>query len=546
MILVTVVSLMIAGLLSTTDTGVRATTALRAQGSEFYAADGATQAAINTIRNSTFNGQPGQTCFPNSSNTLQLPNFNGTDSAAVTCVPGTSAPPPVTCPAANGCDPPTVTAQITQPGCVIDTLWILSGDDRMARELLANGTSTGRTISVPGPDPRDVAISLDGGTMYILHNDGQINTIDISTRRVTRTIDVHGSGVPTYGNNTRAANSLSMAPNGKLYLGNSALSGAQNPGSEPVLLVDPTLSRNNARVVGTLPGPSGGDFVTMSDGSLLAAGADGSLYMFTVRSNGTLSSAVDVGSVPRRWYAQEGRSYGPFGLATVNGTAYAAYSDGVGRISPTPSITNSSRTSYSTTPLLRTPGNLSNGNSFNGAASAQESVACGVPTNVTVSTPVVSGPNPTGVYTANSTVRVTNTSSTNGTYTGLTLTATSNSEATVTAASWTRPDGTTGTGSVPGPWTISSGVRNLNAGATDTYQVSTTFTKPPTSATSTELVAHLDTHLCPQSATCAPNGRPARRAKVAFIDADPTAPVKGQRQVKIISWSNQQDQGTTQ
>lgn len=535
MILVTITSVLVVGLLSAVDTGTRATTALRDQGEDFYTADGAAQVAVNTIRNSTYTGQAGQTCFPDS-DTLELVDFNGRDSAAVTCT--AAEPNQPSCPGSTGCDPPTLTARVSELNCAIETLWVQSADNRI-REVRPNGSSTGRVVTSPSGVNYDVALSPDGATMYILAMAGRVYTVNVANSALIRTTTIDGPGVPEFGAAVRGANSLSVAPNGRLYLGNSSYNGGWGP-PQPIMIVDPTLPTNNTRVIGTLPGASGGDFVTMPDGNLLASAADGSLYMFRFKPDGTLHPAVDVGSVPRHPFRLT--SYGPFGLASVNGTVYAAYSDGLGRITPTPSINNPPNTTYNTAPMLRTPANLSNNTDFYGAASAQESTRCSVPTTITVSRPTVSGPTAGGVYTATSTVTVTNSSALAGAYGGLTLTGASDPTVTVTGATWTRPDLATGSGSAAGPWTISTDVRNLSVGATDTYQVAVTFTRRATTV-DTEVIVHLETHLCPNSDTCGPDSGPVRRVKVAFTDADPAAPVRGQRQVRIISWSNQPDPG---
>jgi hypothetical protein len=48
---------------------------------------------------------------------------------------------------------------------------------------------------------------------------------------------------------------------------------------------------------------------------------------------------------------------------------------------------------------------------------------------------------------------------------------------------------------------------------------------------------YLTAHVCPGTSVCVPGGTPVLRAKVAFVDDDPTAPVPGRRQVIVLSWS---------
>jgi hypothetical protein len=105
LIIVTVVGLGGAALLSLSDSSVRTTIALRDEGAEAYAADGAAQLAVNSLSTgkgftagSLFRNANNTTCFgPNTtSGTLNLPGFypgamgrNGTapSSASVTCTP---------------------------------------------------------------------------------------------------------------------------------------------------------------------------------------------------------------------------------------------------------------------------------------------------------------------------------------------------------------------------------------------------------------------------------------------------------------------------
>jgi hypothetical protein len=116
LVIVTVIAISLGALLSLTDTNIRTTVALRGQASTAYEADGAMQAAINNIRNSTVPAN-GQSCF-GGSNTLTLTGF-GPDPASVACTP----------------DPASVQVQCTsltqcnRPGSAILTLGRISGED---------------------------------------------------------------------------------------------------------------------------------------------------------------------------------------------------------------------------------------------------------------------------------------------------------------------------------------------------------------------------------------------------------------------------------
>lgn len=49
---------------------------------------------------------------------------------------------------------------------------------------------------------------------------------------------------------------------------------------------------------------------------------------------------------------------------------------------------------------------------------------------------------------------------------------------------------------------------------------------------------YLSAYVCPGAGTCVPpSGTPVARARVAYVDGDPTNPVAGARQVSVLSWS---------
>ncbi|MEV6872995.1 hypothetical protein [Amycolatopsis sp. NPDC051128] len=48
---------------------------------------------------------------------------------------------------------------------------------------------------------------------------------------------------------------------------------------------------------------------------------------------------------------------------------------------------------------------------------------------------------------------------------------------------------------------------------------------------------YLAAYVCPGATTCEPGGAAAARARVAYVDGDPTNPVAGARQVSVLSWS---------
>lgn len=149
MILVTVIGLGLAAVLTRSDTSIRVTVGLRDQAAATYNADGALQAAINNLRNSTYNDAPGQKCF-GASNTLQLNGFYGADSAAVTC----SADPKkvlIQCPSLSKCN---------RPGNAILTLGQVSGEDGVNIRQ-----PTGSTFRVRGNVFSNSNINVVNGTL---------------------------------------------------------------------------------------------------------------------------------------------------------------------------------------------------------------------------------------------------------------------------------------------------------------------------------------------------------------------------------------------
>ncbi|HEU5270479.1 MAG TPA: hypothetical protein VFU36_11200, partial [Jatrophihabitans sp.] len=99
LLLVTVVSLVVAATLSLTDTSIRTTIAVRGQAANSYDAQGAVDAAINTLRSNSYNNDVTSPSYPKcfgntaTSDALVLPNFypgstgGAASSAAVTCSP---------------------------------------------------------------------------------------------------------------------------------------------------------------------------------------------------------------------------------------------------------------------------------------------------------------------------------------------------------------------------------------------------------------------------------------------------------------------------
>lgn len=93
LVIVMVLAVSLSALLSFADTGERATVAMRSQAATQAEAEAAIDVAVNTLRRSTYDNNPGENCF-GASNTLTLSNLapaaaggGGYDSAAVSCSP---------------------------------------------------------------------------------------------------------------------------------------------------------------------------------------------------------------------------------------------------------------------------------------------------------------------------------------------------------------------------------------------------------------------------------------------------------------------------
>jgi hypothetical protein len=140
LLLVTVVALIIGATLSLTDTSIRTTIAVRGQAAYSYDAQGAVDAAINTLRNNTYNNNVTSPTYPNcfgsgaGSDTLVLPNFYpGNDgvaaSAAVKCTPDPNT-------GAGGPQVPISSAN--KPGNAILTLGTNPSEDGLNVKPLSN------------------------------------------------------------------------------------------------------------------------------------------------------------------------------------------------------------------------------------------------------------------------------------------------------------------------------------------------------------------------------------------------------------------------
>ncbi|MGH3862072.1 hypothetical protein [Actinokineospora sp.] len=150
LVLVSVISLGLLALLTFSGTSIRTTVALRGQAAEASTSDGAMAAAINTIRNSTYNNSSGQQCF-GGSDTLTFDGIAGAGAATVAC----GADPSkvlIQCPSLSMCN---------RPGSAILTLGRTAGE---------NGVNisqpSGSTFRVHGIVFSNSNINVVNGTLF--------------------------------------------------------------------------------------------------------------------------------------------------------------------------------------------------------------------------------------------------------------------------------------------------------------------------------------------------------------------------------------------
>jgi hypothetical protein len=172
LIIVTVFGLVLGSVLTYSSSGSRAIGQLRDRTAVNLAADGATDAAINAIRNSTYLGAPGH-CF-GSSDTLNLASFYGSRSATVTCTPGTNSNVRIACDSASKCN---------RPGTAILTLGNSSLEDGI--RIVQSGA---RQFRVRGPVVSNSTVLVVGATS-LATNGGVFSREGPSTCTGTMTTD---------------------------------------------------------------------------------------------------------------------------------------------------------------------------------------------------------------------------------------------------------------------------------------------------------------------------------------------------------------------
>ncbi|WP_436494769.1 hypothetical protein [Actinokineospora sp. HUAS TT18] len=170
LVLVSVVSLVLLGMLTFAGTSIRTTVELRDQATTASTSDAAASAAINAIRNSTYNNSPGQQCF-GGANTMSVNGIAGGVASTVSCSPD-PAKVLIQCPSLSVCNRPGSAVltlgtggedgvNVDQPtgstfrvhGVVFSNsnINIVKGNLTTNTRVYARTTCSGAIVSVPAP-----------------------------------------------------------------------------------------------------------------------------------------------------------------------------------------------------------------------------------------------------------------------------------------------------------------------------------------------------------------------------------------------------------
>lgn len=235
------------------------------------------------------------------------------------------------------------TAAVAAAGCVPGDVYVNVGSGSLAlRQYATDGTLVS---SVPLAHAYgDIAFSDTGSTLYGAEWDAPVlDTIDPATGDVTASVPITG---PAAG----AVNALSALPDGSLLAGVF--------GQSQLWTVDPATGTSSAFRAALPAGyTSSGDFVSLSDGDVLAAadGPGGQGYLVRIHPDDTTTV---VGSVPES-----------YGAAQSGGAVYLAGADGdLYRVDGIP-------TAASTAPLPTTVVTATGADLW-GAASPQDAGLC--------------------------------------------------------------------------------------------------------------------------------------------------------------------------
>lgn len=198
------------------------------------------------------------------------------------------------------------------PICTPGTIYVNTGG---APTVLNQYTTTGELASsVPTSNSyTDIAFSADGLTLYgiLPGSPAVLYTIDPDTGAETASVPVAGlPGLPYY------ANALSALADGSLLVGAAPGAGAV---SQQIFRIDPVTGVATPFAASFPAGfGSAGDFLSLSDGDVLAVGSDGfDNVLFRIKPDSTV---IAVGTVPLSYGAAQdaGRIY----LAGATGDIY--------------------------------------------------------------------------------------------------------------------------------------------------------------------------------------------------------------------------------
>jgi hypothetical protein len=664
LVVVTVLGLVLGALLSFTDTNLRTTLALRDQAATAYDADGAVQAAINNLRNSSYDAAAGQHCF-GGTDTLALNNFSGSDSAAVTC----SADPAkvlIQCPSLSQCNRPGTAIltlgrvlgedglNVTQPtgsafnvhGVVFSNsnIDVVKGSLATNAAAYARGACTGTVTSTPaaqcnygntanalGNDPGyapttstvpahqplpactaansvvkflpgyyDDAVGLSQmmagnsackhstwwfspGTYYfdfhnggtspnpLLGSGGDIWTVNdgylvagtpvnaaggvIAQPPVPAAIpgscdnpinDAHAAGVQfVFGGDSQLA----------VKAGQAEICGSYNANKPPIALYGLTsgVETSTATTLKATSVVSAGSFTNATVTSL--ANVDGILATWPNNSNGNQSATVTVGGYGPPAAIPAGSILRSAQLRVVHGNTAGSTQDNLSvKITPTGGTAYTATVpSYADNALHTDSVDVSQGGTGTLAQQIYNGTFTGAQLAYTASvkhkgTEQLDAMQLDLTYVAPA-MRAENGCVTTGPYTGVGNAATCAMVTTVNnSGGLFYVQGTTYAPGAALDVTLNNATeqvfrfgviaRSLWVKETGSFAYLGPVIEVPDDSPGFVLSVFLSAYVCPKAATCAPNSSPMLTAKVAIVDADPTTPTPGRRQISVLSWSS--------
>ncbi|WP_030436754.1 hypothetical protein [Actinoplanes subtropicus] len=663
LLVISVVAVVLGALLSFADTSLRTTINLRGQASTGADADGAVQAAINNIRNSTSTASGN--CF-GSSNTLSLPSFDGTTSAAVACSSDPASAVRIQCPSLSNCNRPgsailtlgtTATApgedglQIKQPntstfrvhGSIYSnsTINVTGGSLTTNNAVYAKGPCTGSIQSTPAPSCSSTVanpLGADPGYAPNVSAAPALQTLPACTKKnsvLTFTPGRYDDAVTLSSmmtNSSRCSGSVWWFQPGNYYFdfhnSDPIRSSQLQPGSDIWTINDGTLvagtPTGTLSASTTIPGAcvdpidsktaAGVQFMFGGDSQMMVRAGqaeicggwkpDGVNFDYTKppvaiyglsSADSTTVNTLGVTSVPTT--GDYSTTATVTNLGTIDGTNAAGFKSTNAKltgsltvgVTPTTAIPAGSILKSATVRVVHRHGDTTTSDSLNVTLTPN-----GGPTYPTAS---ITGENGGSAWN-NDTKSITLTDTSlaaaiyAGTFTGAQIAVTStvskqNDTESIDAIqldlSYTSLRAESGcTTAVPytGSSTSTSCavVTTTNSPGSQFYVQGTTYTpkaaldinlnnlseqvfrfgvisrslqikqtgsfayigaviEVPDDAPGFAYAVYLTAYVCPAASTCGTTGNPVLRAKVAIVDANPSAPTAGKRQIAILNWT---------